>query len=63
MWSDIKKGFGLGVGAGIGWSIGQWVAKMAKRIVVLLLAGGLAFCGVAIDSVTGGKNHQVQQKN
>lgn len=44
MWKMIKNGFGLGFGGALGWSLGQWVAGLVKRFIILMLSLSMVFC-------------------
>ncbi len=67
MWSDIKRGFGLGLGGSIGWTLGQWLAKWVKRVLAVLIAGAVVMCanpsGTAHQKVKSSQPAQVEKQN
>ena len=52
-WAKVRDGFAYGLGGGlgarIGWGLGEWIATWARRIVTLVIIGSspalLHWCG------------------
>ena len=65
-WNDVKKGVGLGLGGGFGWTLGTKLANLVWRVLAIAVTGG----GVVLANLLGwhpGGDHkpaaQVQQQH
>ncbi len=51
MWSAFKQGLGGSVGAAIGWAVGQWLVKQARRLLLVgVVLASAWFSGSPFDS-------------